>query len=94
MKNIIILLLLASFSLTSWAQQANTVKGKVKDSENKPLIGVNVVIKGSSRATITDSEGNFTIRGTSGEIHLFSYTSPSFTTFHRVSRWSIYPSNM
>lgn len=38
------------------------VKGKVTSSENnEPLPGVNVIIKGTSRGTVTDLEGNYTI---------------------------------
>ena len=32
-------LLLGAFTLASWAQQAMTVKGTVKDSDNNPVIG-------------------------------------------------------
>lgn len=36
-----------------------TVEGQVTDQEGEPLIGVNIQIKGSSKGTSTDFDGNF-----------------------------------
>lgn len=41
--------------------QSNTVKGKVVDNTNAPLIGVNVFIKGTDKGSETDFDGNFII---------------------------------
>ena len=49
------------------------VKGMVKDVNGEPLIGVNVKIKGSNVGTITDIDGNFTIRTKKGDVLEFSY---------------------
>ncbi len=50
------------------------VTGTVLDEDGNPLIGVNVLIKGSSRGTITDIEGAFSLELSSGEETLvFSY---------------------
>lgn len=38
-----------------------TVSGQVLDTESTPLIGVNVLIKGTGRGTTTDLDGNFTL---------------------------------
>ncbi len=44
------------------AQTAPTkVKGTVRDSKGDPLIGVNVLIKGTTVGVITDLDGNFTL---------------------------------
>ena len=43
------------------------VKGKVVDSDNIPLPGVNVTIKGTTKGTITDLDGNFVISVSSEE---------------------------
>jgi len=45
------------------AQQSNkrTITGTVKDSNGEPIIGANIVQKGSTNGTITDVDGNFTI---------------------------------
>lgn len=38
-----------------------TVKGVVKDEAGEPLVGVSVVIKGTTSGTLTDIDGNFSI---------------------------------
>ena len=49
------------FSVQVFAQ-AITVKGVVKDSAGEPVIGANVVVVGTTNGTITDFDGNFTIK--------------------------------
>ncbi|WP_293707500.1 SusC/RagA family TonB-linked outer membrane protein, partial [uncultured Parabacteroides sp.] len=75
-------LLLGAFTLASWAQQAMTVKGTVKDSENNPVIGATVVIKGTTQGTTTDIDGNYTIQAEPGQVLEFSYVGmqPSTVT--------------
>lgn len=42
--------------------QARTIKGKVTDAtDNSPIVGVTVVLKGTSTAAQTDAEGNYSI---------------------------------
>lgn len=41
--------------------QALTVKGKVKDSQGQALPGVSILVQGTSKGTLTDVDGNFTI---------------------------------
>ncbi|WP_316821661.1 TonB-dependent receptor [Pedobacter gandavensis] len=73
MKRIVLMLFLATLSLCSWAQQAMTVKGTVKDAENNPLGGVSVAIKGSPGGTMTNPDGNFSIEVAKGKVLVFSY---------------------
>lgn len=40
-------------------QETRKVKGIVKDSSGEPIIGANVLVKGTSIGTITDMDGNF-----------------------------------
>ena len=47
--------------------------GTVVDVENLPLIGVNVIIKGSTVGTTTDLDGNFSLEGKKGDVLVFSY---------------------
>ncbi len=55
-------------------QQPSSVKGKVTDQTGAPLPGVTVIIKNTSSGTITDSEGNYTIRDILGNAVLqFSF---------------------
>lgn len=52
-----------------------TVTGTVTDVQSSPLIGVSIVVKGTSIGTVTDFDGNFTLQvpGESGNL-MFSYT--------------------
>lgn len=47
-------------SLGTYAQQV-TVNGHVKDSAGEPVIGANVLVKGTTVGTITNVDGNFTL---------------------------------
>lgn len=54
--------------------QTRTVKGKVVDKANEPLIGVAVNIKNTSQGSITDIEGNYSIQvNTENAVLVFSY---------------------
>ncbi len=56
------------------AVQENTVTGSVKDEEGNSLPGVSIRIKGTTRGTVTDLEGNFyLVVGGSSDILVFSY---------------------
>ena len=51
-----------------------TVKGQVTDASNEPLIGVTVVLDGQAGSgTVTDFDGNYTIKVASGATLKFSY---------------------
>lgn len=58
MKRQILLLCLALISVCSFAQ---TATGLVKDKAGEPMIGVNVLVKGTTNGTITDFDGNFSL---------------------------------
>jgi len=45
------------------AQSQSVVSGRVTDKQGEALIGVNVVVKGTTQGTITDFNGNYTIAG-------------------------------
>lgn len=47
-------------SLGAYAQQI-AVRGHVKDTTGEPVIGANVLVKGTTVGTITDIDGNFTL---------------------------------
>ena len=68
-----IMAFLAVFQFATLLAQQTTVEGLVTGSENgEPLIGVNVLIKGTSRGTITDFEGTYQIDVAPGETLVFS----------------------
>ena len=52
------LLTLLVLSIGAFAQQI-AVKGHVKDTTGEPVIGANVLVKGTTNGTITDFDGNF-----------------------------------
>ena len=63
-------LLLTSSSLFS---QTKTVTGTVTDALNEPLIGVSVLIQGTTSGTVTDLDGNYSISVTPDNVLEFSY---------------------
>lgn len=50
-----------------------TVTGVVKDAKGEALIGVNVLLKGTTTGTITDFDGNFTLSVPSDGVLVVSY---------------------
>ncbi|MBD0823716.1 SusC/RagA family TonB-linked outer membrane protein [Aestuariibaculum marinum] len=72
LTHLLSLLVFAIMYTTSYAQE-KTVTGTVTDQSNLPLPGVNVLVKGASRGTTTDFDGNFNISVSSGETLVFSY---------------------
>lgn len=50
-----------------------TINGLVKDQVGKPLRGVSVLVKGTSRGATTDEKGAFQILADEGEVLAFSY---------------------
>lgn len=58
---------------TSSQQELKTITGSVLDSKNLPLIGVNIVIKGTSTGTVTDFDGNFSLEVPQGSTLQFSF---------------------
>ena len=57
----------------SWAFAQLTVTGNVQSTTGEPLIGVNVVEKGTTNGTVTDLDGNYTLRVAKGKTLVFSY---------------------
>lgn len=57
----------------SWAFAQLTVTGRVQSTAGEPLIGVNVVEKGTTNGTVTDLDGNYSLRVAKGKTLVFSY---------------------
>lgn len=68
----ILFLMLTLFTLSLQAQNVN-ISGTVVDKENTPLIGVNVLVKGTTEGTVTDFDGKFTVSGKEGQTLVFTY---------------------
>ncbi len=71
MKQLLVMLF-AFLSLQVGAQNV-TITGKVVDQDQEPLIGVSVVIKGTTTGVSTDLDGNFSLQGKEGSVLSFSY---------------------
>lgn len=72
-KSIYILCIMLFAFYSSGVSQNLQVKGKIIDSQKEPLIGVNVIVKGTSNGTVTDFDGNFSLSANSGDILQVSY---------------------
>lgn len=53
--------------------QSSTITGLVVDTKNEPIIGVNIILKGTKTATITDFNGKFTLEAKSSDVLVVSY---------------------
>lgn len=49
------------------------IKGNVKDEFGEPLPGVTILVQGSTRGTVSDEDGNFSINADSGEVLVLSF---------------------
>jgi len=73
MKRTGILFLLMVTALGLWAQSF-TVKGVVgAQDEPDPVIGANVVVKGTTTGTVTDFDGNFELQAKAGDVLVVSF---------------------
>ena len=69
----LLLILFSAISLSVSAQTI-TVTGNVKDTNGEPIIGVSVVEKGNTaNGTITDLDGNFSIKVDGKKTLVISY---------------------
>ena len=51
---------------TTQTGQVNNISGKVTDKDGAPLPGVTVVVKGTTKGTITDAEGRYSLNNLTG----------------------------
>lgn len=73
-KYLAIFLLMLVVPLTISAQQTITVTGTVTDTQDEPMIGVNITVKDvAGLGTITDINGNFSIKMEPYHRLVFSY---------------------
>jgi len=72
-RSVFVIALFLSYSFTLSA--ATFVKGTIKDSKSAtPLIGVSVVVEGTTTGTVTDIDGNYSIEAPSANsVLVFSY---------------------
>ncbi|GAB2495030.1 SusC/RagA family TonB-linked outer membrane protein [Algoriphagus taiwanensis] len=61
------------FILNLSLAQQQLITGKVSDANNQPLPGATVLVKGTTRGTVTDVDGSYSIQAASGEALVFSF---------------------
>jgi TonB-dependent starch-binding outer membrane protein SusC len=49
------------------------ISGRVTTGEGEPMAGVNVIVKGTTNGTSTDSDGRYAINAETGEVLIFSF---------------------
>lgn len=70
-----ITLLIGFLCFATFAMAQRTISGVVTDETNTPLIGANVLVKGTTVGTVTDFDGNYTLEvPAEGTELVFSYT--------------------
>ncbi|POY38539.1 TonB-dependent receptor [Solitalea longa] len=72
-KHVLVFLALLMLCTTHLLAQELVVKGKVIDAQSLPLTGVTVSIKGSSKGTSTDVDGNYSISVPSNGTLVFNF---------------------
>ena len=73
MFKVLLTLLVSTFlSVDAFAQQINVI-GLVKDGTGEPVIGANVLVKGTTNGTITDFDGNFQLTANQSDIIVVSF---------------------
>ena len=68
------LMMVLLLNVAVFAQDSYTLTGKVLDTDNMSLIGVNVLITDTSVGTVTDIDGSYQLKVKSGDVLKFSYT--------------------
>lgn len=81
-RKILLLLILYSINFASSFAQMK-VKGTVSDSNNEPLIGVNIKIQGTQTGTISDFNGNYSVEVPNPKsVLIFSYVG--YATIEKI----------
>ena len=77
-----ILTALLIFGVTMLVAQTQTYSGLITNTANEPLIGVSIQIENTSRGTISDIDGSFSLEAEAGEVMVFSYVGFQTQTNH------------
>jgi len=65
-KRLFLLLAVLFIGLQVWAQ--GTIRGKILDDKGEPIIGATVRVKGTTKGTVTDMNGNFKLNVEDGAV--------------------------
>ncbi|MCF2603804.1 TonB-dependent receptor [Parabacteroides distasonis] len=66
-------IILTKTEVNASQQNGRTVTGRVVDKNGDPIIGANVVVKGTTQGTVTDIDGHYSIATPDGAILKISY---------------------
>ncbi|WP_367753268.1 SusC/RagA family TonB-linked outer membrane protein [Flavobacterium sp. WC2430] len=72
MKQIILIFMMV-FTAQVTLAQSKIIKGSVADASGMPLPGASIVVKGESKGSVTDLDGNFSIEAQKGKTLVVSY---------------------
>lgn len=61
MRKLLLVCLLAVIAVSSALAQSRTISGIIKDERGDPMPGASIVIKGTTRGTVTDLDGKFSL---------------------------------
>lgn len=67
-------------------QQDATVTGTITDEAGEPLIGVSVIVKGTTNGTVTDLDGHFTLTVSAGSDLIVTYIGYKSETVKATTR--------
>ena len=73
MKRILTITSMVMLALSIWAQSMTVTGVVMAQDEPDPVIGANVMVKGSTNGTITDFDGNFSISAKAGDVPQVSF---------------------
>jgi len=72
-KKLFLLVILGLTQILTLYAQEMTITGTVTDETGMPLLGVNIVVKGTSNGVQTDFDGNYSINAVNGQVLVFSF---------------------
>ncbi|WP_298537383.1 TonB-dependent receptor [uncultured Algibacter sp.] len=54
--------------------QTTTISGTIVDETNQPLVGANVLVKGTTNGAVADFDGNYSVSASQGDVLVISFT--------------------
>lgn len=83
MKKILPLLIMSLFTSSLIFSQDSGISGKISDSENNPLPGISIFVKGSQKGTYTNGKGDFVLENLSAGDYEILISGIGFDTEER-----------
>lgn len=81
MKNITVLVALILGISTNYGQA--TIKGKITDNDHQELVGASVLLKGKSKGSTTNFDGNYIIENISEGTYIVQFSYVGFVTLEK-----------